>query len=396
MTGEEEVFNPSDITFDEGSDGNDDKEIKEEGVGAIEGKEDIVDDESKLDEEKVGDEGQTTTTTTSEDDPKGEDEEITETTSTDDDEEFEDIPDDEIPDLIEGRSDEVKHKVLSKVMNDLGYVEGDVNNLDDVVGAFGQLFVDNLSNDQRRVYDAVSRGIPLEEVVSMNQKRLSYDRYKEDELDDVDKAAEIYKQYLLDSNVDPSEVETIVNYAIDSDNITQKAKQAQKKGIQLFDKLEKQRLDEADKLKQKASENEIARKNKIKSDVDAKSDVWGIKLSKADKDKLYDMLANPVDIRNQDGFNIPITALNKAIENDESILMQINYLLHKGVLGKSGNLNALSTVLHSKVAKDIDNATKTKRRRRKSKADPAVEKEIDEKLGKGVESLNKMFGNLRT
>ena len=102
-------------------------------------------------------------------------------------------------------------------------------------------------------------------------------------------------------------------------------------------------------------------------------------------------MTTPVEVRHKDNTKQLVTALNKAITEDPMVLKQINYLLHKKVLGKSGKLDALSVKIISNAAKQLDDVTSTKKKSSKKTKKSNDESEIE----LGIETLSNMFSGIR-
>ena len=309
----------------------------------------------------------------------------------------EDEDDDEDGDAILSKVSKLeeadKYKVLSSIANELGIVEGDLKSADDLLSMMDDFYVSSIPDEYKQLLVALRNGAPLNTLLSESQSAFDYEQVKEEDIEeDSEVAKDIYRKYLEDTGVNKGDIDGMVNYAVDSEVIVKKALAARKTGIEMHKTAVKE-MDE----KAIANTTNLRKQNDeriagIKANVDKTKELWGNKVSDVDRLKLFDMLAKPVEIRENNGTRIPITALNKAIEGDPSILLQINYLLNKGVLGQDGKLDALSVKLHHKVAEEVEKVTKSKKNKRGTNK---TEEAIDKNYADGISGLSNLFQRLK-
>lgn len=309
----------------------------------------------------------------------------------DEDEDVDETDEDEVEVFVEKLKPEKHHKVLSKLLNKLGYIEGEINSEEDVLNMFDDYYTSSLNDDEKEIIRAVKAGIPLIDAVSMKLKSFDYARHSDEDIKkDVNVAKAVYRQYLLDNNVEEDEIDDRIEYAIDNETIYDKAVKAKTNGLAKQRKLEQSKLEEAANNKELAKQNRNKYLNEVRKDIDSTDELFGSKLSKVDKEALFQLMTSPVEVRQANNSKQLVTALNKAISEDPIVLKQINYLLHKKVLGKSGKLDALSVKIISNAAKQLDDVTSTKKKKSKQ-----TKSKDESDIETGIEALGNMFSGLK-
>jgi len=332
------------------------------------------------------------------DEVKGEDDKPSEDIDIITDEEEEDeveekVDEDARKELVESLSKPELFSALSKYMNDEGLMEGAVESSEDMMSVFAEGFLNTLDPKARRIVEGSMNGISVDSLFESEKVKFKYDKYSDDDIkNDVEIAKVVYAQYLQDTIDDQDEIKDMINYAIDSDSIVNKAIKSKANGVKKQLQIDEKEQQEIVRYKEEAKKQHKLRTANIRKDIDGTNDIFGIELTKADKNKLYDMLAVPVEIVDNNGRKVAISALNKAIDEDPTIMKQINFLYHKGVIGKNGTLDALATKLHSKVAKDISDVVKTKKNKRTNKG----KSDGDEVYASGIKAIQRQFSGLRT
>lgn len=319
------------------------------------------------------------------------DDDVDDVDDEDEDEDVDETDEDEVEVFVEKLKPEKHHKVLSKLLNKLGYIEGEINSEEDVLNMFDDYYTSSLNDDEKEIIRAVKAGIPLIDAVSMKLKSFDYARHSDEDIKkDVNVAKAVYRQYLLDSNVEEDEIDDRIEYAIDNETIYDKAVKAKTNGLAKQRKLEQSKLEEAANNRELAKQNRNKYLNDVRKDINSTDELFGSKLSKVDKEALFQLMTSPVEVRQANNSKQLVTALNKAISEDPIVLKQINYLLHKKVLGKSGKLDALSVKIISNAAKQLDDVTSTKKKKSKQ-----TKSKDESDIETGIEALGNMFSGLK-
>lgn len=222
-------------------------------------------------------------------------------------------------------------------------------------------FAETLSDRQKQFLELIENGVPEEQAEHQFNIEDSYGKVTDELLaDDSELQEQIVVQSLKLKGLSDKQVGVFLKAAKDDERLFEEAKEA-RGDINTF--IAKQRQD----LIKQAEEEERAReKNEqeliktIKTTIDSTEEIFpGMKISAAEKTKLYELMTKPVEIRSINGQKVPVNLINKIRSEDRiSFDMRLNYFIEQGMFKKDFDLSKLSKKLTSTAASQLSKKLK--------------------------------------
>jgi len=173
----------------------------------------------------------------------------------------------------------------------------------------------------------------------------------EKDLSNEEVAENVIKEVLKANNKDASYIDRRVKLFKDGDVLTEEATELYKEWKEMVSSRKDQEIQRLKEDKEKADkEIEIYYESLYKIAEDTKT-TWGIEMPSKDRDRLKALMSIPVKSDKD-----KLLEIQKAMNEDPSIWVQVNYLYMKGVLGKAGKLDSLVNRIKSEATEQLKGA----------------------------------------
>lgn len=216
--------------------------------------------------------------------------------------------------------------------------------------------MDEMPDDLKSSVEAWRKGLDYRQATQRKTEILSYDKITDDDLKEKETALRLIREYHELMGDDAEYIKSRLDMAVDTDTFVVEAKRARKHLLNVKksqDQAKEQQ--ELAELKRKEDAYNNYRTGMEKSIRDSEV-FWGRKLSKVEQQNLVDAIFAPDTLKKRKTDFIP---LEQALNNDPSLLAQINYLYISGMLGKDGNLNILKNAAKSKATDELTKILRT-------------------------------------
>lgn len=237
----------------------------------------------------------------------------------------------------EGNSPDFYNSIATSLLSDgiLLLPEEDIKNIktaEELSSAFKKHIELQLSEENRRVLEALDLGIPKEEFSQVEKIITWLSNIDEDELSDETDDANILRQNiiyqdLINSGVTPDKAKQLVKHSLDQGTDIEDALKAYEANKSYYLAKRGELIEERKKQIEEKKQAEKQRQENIKKlFLEKEEPVKGIKLSKIQRDNLYEQATKIVG-KNKDGKFI--TALEKYAENNpENYQYNLNVLFY--------------------------------------------------------------------
>lgn len=253
----------------------------------------------------------------------------------------------------------------AKLMRDNGIdIEPEnIKTFDDLVSSIKKFkksereeYVNGLPEDIRVMAEAYHRGEDPNKYREIYNKVSDVSKINDEDFEsNEDLAVKIIKEDLRNRGFNTNEIEEEIELYKDQDVISKRAKRS-KNSLLKFRESEINSLQESEKeRKRRIEQSQKEWENGISSYMDKAEELFNNPFDEDDKKELEKFMYEPVEERN----GVPVTKLQKAIEDDPSILVQMNYLLKVGALGKDADFDKIGLKKRANIAREMERALKS-------------------------------------
>jgi hypothetical protein len=222
-------------------------------------------------------------------------------------------------------------------------------------------YINSLTTRQKEFLEMIEKGIPQEEVEHQFTIEESYGKITDELLADNEELQEqlVIQNYKLKGLTD-KKIEVFLKAAKDDERLFEEAKEAKDEINAYIANQKRIMIEKADAEEREAEKREQELQKSIKSTIDSIDEILpGIKVSAAEKTKLYNYMTRPVEERMINGQKIPINLINKTrMEDRVNFDLRLNYFIEQGLFKKEFDLSKLNKKMTSSAAVRL--ATKLK------------------------------------
>jgi len=222
-------------------------------------------------------------------------------------------------------------------------------------------YLNSLSARQKEFLEMIEKGIPEEEVEHQFTIEDSYSKITDEILADNTELQEqlIIQNYKLKGVAD-KKIDAFLKVAKDEERLFEEAKDAKDEINVYIANQKKEMLRKAEEEERDAEKREQELQKSIKTIVDSLDEILpGIKVSAAEKTKLYNYMTKPIEERVINGQKIPINLINKTrMEDRINFDLRLNYFIEQGLFKKEFDLSKFNKKITSTAAARLANKLK--------------------------------------
>ena len=277
--------------------------------------------------------------------------------------------------------------------------EKEIKSYGDLVEAFKERednlrsnLVKELPEDLKLAYDAYKSGVDYRQYFSKEETTaVDYGKIEENDIDkDAKLAEDIIKEDMKRRGFSDEEINENVDLYKDSGVIKNRALKS------------KERLEREDKetLKRKAEQFKAQKEEMVKRQEEYRKEItnymnntdnmFGNNISKRDVKRIEDYMTN----NTKQLGDTAVTELEYLLTTDPTVIVQLNYLMSIGALGKNANYSKLASSKKKELMKDLDDAIRSSNKMKGSKK-RATKKE-DDFFGIVAEDIESKLRRLKT
>lgn len=211
---------------------------------------------------------------------------------------------------------------------------------------------------------------------------------------DASTAEKLYRELLQLEGNDDEYIDEMVQLAKDSDML---GKQGIRARTRILKTHEQELLKREEQAKSKAAQDKQLQDmwaNNLSSAIDSDNGVWDMKLSNKDKKEVKSILFDAIETREIGGQKIAVTKIQKMIEEDPTVLVQIALGIQKGMFGKDGKLVFAVNKAKKSVMEELERAVNTKGRN-KDASSSGISSSAKASYEKSIQSLTSAFNGLK-
>jgi len=215
----------------------------------------------------------------------------------------------------------------------------------------------NSLNDRQKEYiDLLEIGIPQEQIEHQFSVEDAYSKVTDQLLsDDTDLQKQIITQNLKLKGLSDTKVQVFLKAAEDGETLFEEAKES-RDSINAYIAEQKQKtITEAKNAQIEADKKEVELQKEIKTTIDKLDEILpGIKISAAEKTKLYDFMTKPVEEKVVAGKKVPIDLINKTrSENKVLFDLKLKYFINLGLFNED-NKTDLTKIMKKVTSSNAD------------------------------------------
>lgn len=217
-------------------------------------------------------------------------------------------------------------------------------------------YLNSLSPRQREFLDLIEKGIPQEHVEQQFSIEESYGKITDELLaDDAELQEQLVVQSLKLKGLNDKKIEVFLKAARDDERLYEEAKDAKDDINAYIANQKKMMVDQAAEEERIAQEREAGLQKEIKSTIESIDEIFpGVKVSAAEKTKLYDLMTKPVEERVINGQRVPVNLINKVRSEDRILFdLRLNYFIEQGLFKKDFDLSKLNKKITSTAASKL-------------------------------------------
>lgn len=254
-------------------------------------------------------------------------------------------------------------------------------------------FISELPTKLKQQIEAHTKGLNIDELDS-TLTSLSYLESLDDKSirEDIKVSAKLYREALELDGEEEDYINEMIQLAKDSDTIG-------KQGIRSKAKLMGVHKKELENREAQTKQIELANKkaqeewsNTLNGALDGDKEIWEMKLNPKDKKEIKAILFDTVETRTVNGQKIGVSKLQKAIEEDPMMLVQIARGMQLGMFGKEGKLTAVKTKAKNEAISSLETAIKTGK---KNSDTGSVSSRSIASYEKSIKAIDDIFSGLK-
>ena len=217
-------------------------------------------------------------------------------------------------------------------------------------------YKNSLSDRQKNFLELIEKGVPEEQAEHQFTVEDAYGKVTDEVLADSDDLQEqIIVQSLKLKGIPEKKIQVFIKAAKDEEQLFEEAKEA-RDDINAF--IAKQRQDlirQQEDAEREAEKKEKELQTQIQATVNSIDEILpGIKVSAAEKTKLFELMTKPVEMRTINGQKVPINLINKVRSEDRILFdLRLNYFIEQGMFKKDFDLSKLNKKITSKAAEKL-------------------------------------------
>jgi len=217
-------------------------------------------------------------------------------------------------------------------------------------------FKNSLSDRQKSYLELIEKGVPEDQAEHQFAIEDAYGKVTDEVLaDSEDLQEQIIAQNLKLKGIPDKKVQVFVKAAKDDERLFEEAKEARDDINAYIAKQRQELIRQQEEEERNAEKREKELQTQIQSTINSMEEILpGIKISAAEKTRLYDLMTKPVEMRTVNGQKIPINLINK-IRSEDRILfdLRLNYFIEQGMFKKDFDLSKLNKKITSKAAEKL-------------------------------------------
>ena len=217
-------------------------------------------------------------------------------------------------------------------------------------------YKESLTKRQKEFLDLIEKGIPQEQVEHQFSIEDSYGKITNQLLaDDPELQEQIVIQNLKLKGLTDKKIQVFVDAAKEKEVLYEEAKEAKEEIDAYIANQKEVMIRKADEEERESERREKELQKSIKATIDSTSEILpGMKLSAADKTKLYELMTKPVEERVVNGQRVPISIIGKAREEDPiTFNLRLIYYIQQGFFNKDFDLSKVSKKMTSSAASKL-------------------------------------------
>lgn len=221
-------------------------------------------------------------------------------------------------------------------------------------------YVNSLSDRQKEFLEMIELGIPQEQVEHQITLEDAYSKVTDQALsDDVELQKQMVIQDLKLKGLSDTKVQVFVKAAETEERLFEEAKEARDNITKYIGDQKKTAIEEAKNAQIEADKKEQELQKEIKSTIEKIDEILpGIKVSAAEKTKLYDYMTKPVGETVINGKKVPIDLINKTrMENRVLFDLKLKYFIELGLFSDDKKTD-LSKIIKKVTSTNADKLTK--------------------------------------
>lgn len=221
-------------------------------------------------------------------------------------------------------------------------------------------YVNSLTDRQKEFLEMIELGIPQEQVEHQVTLEDAYSKVTDQALsDDVELQKQIVSQDLKLKGLSDTKVQVFVKAAETDERLFEEAKEARDNINKYIADQKKAVIENAKNAQVEADKQEQELQKEIKTTLEKIDEILpGIKVSAAEKTKLYDYMTKPVGEATVNGKKVPIDLINKTrMENRVLFDLKLKYFIELGLFNE-GKKADLAKIIKKVTSTNADKLSK--------------------------------------